>query len=489
MRLNPCFHTLGSLLPKATLLTLVLLGMSACANLGNVADARSSATLRDAQSAGLLPSPTPPLALAPDWWLSFEDQQLSDLIQRALSSNPSLKMVQARLARARASSDLTGSLMAPQMALGADATRQLFTTNGMIPKPLAGAVYTTATAQLTAGYEFDFFGKNQAALEAALGQSRAAQADADAARILLASQVARAYFQLARLTDQLSLADYVLLQRTQALRLVQDRVNAGLDTQIELRQFEAALPESQQQIEALREQQALASHALTALVSKENKALDYTNPTLVAMKNIADIAVIPFDLLGRRADVTAARWRVEAATHDLGHARGQFYPSVNLMAFAGFSSIGLDQLLSSGSTQWGVGPALRLPLFDGGRLRANLRGKAADLDASIESYNATVLDAVRDAADQLSVRQSVQRQLLEQSRALALAQSAYDLATQRHAAGLTNYLAVLNAETAVLIQRRQGIDLAARALDVQVALVRALGGGYQSEWPVATAHQ
>jgi outer membrane protein TolC len=179
---------------------------------------------------------------------------------------------------------------------------------------------------------------------------------------------------------------------------------------------------------------------------------------------------------------------VEAATQDVSSARSQFYPSVNLVAFAGFSSIGLDRLLNAGSEQWGVGPALRLPLFDGGRLRANLRGKAADLDIAIESYNATVIDAVRDVVDQLASKQAVGRQQTEQRAAQVFAENAYELALQRYEAGLGNYLQVLTAETSVLSQRRQGVDLAARALETQVALMRALGGGYRADLTGASAH-
>jgi NodT family efflux transporter outer membrane factor (OMF) lipoprotein len=194
-------------------------------------------------------------------------------------------------------------------------------------------------------------------------------------------------------------------------------------------------------------------------------------------------------LLARRADVAAARWRVEAATQDVAGARSQFYPNVNLVAFAGFSSIGLDRLLGTGSEQWGLGPALHLPLFDGGRLRANLRGKSAELDAAIESYNAVVIDAVRDVADQLSSAQAIARQQAEQHAALAASENAYDIARRRYEAGLGNFLSVLAAETAVLNQRRQGVDLTARALDTQVSLMRALGGGYRAELPTASAQK
>ena len=187
---------------------------------------------------------------------------------------------------------------------------------------------------------------------------------------------------------------------------------------------------------------------------------------------------MPADLLGRRADIAAARWRVEAASRDVANAKTQFYPNINLVAFAGFSSIGLDRLLDAGSQQWGVGPALRLPIFDAGRLRANLRGKSADLDAAVESYNAAVIDAVRDVADQIASSQAITRQQAEQRAAQTAAEGAYEIAVQRYKAGLGNYLHVLTAETSVLNQRRQAVDLAARALDTQVGLMRALGGGY-----------
>jgi outer membrane protein TolC len=159
-------------------------------------------------------------------------------------------------------------------------------------------------------------------------------------------------------------------------------------------------------------------------------------------------------------------------------ARTLFYPNVSLTAFVGLNSFGLDRLLNAGSANYGAGPALRLPIFDAGRLRANLRGKAADLDAAVESYNTTVLDAVHDAADQIASLQSVERQRREQAAAQSAAESAYDLALQRYRAGLGTYLVVLTAETNVLAQRRAGADLKARALETQVDLARALGGGY-----------
>jgi NodT family efflux transporter outer membrane factor (OMF) lipoprotein len=209
--------------------------------------------------------------------------------------------------------------------------------------------------------------------------------------------------------------------------------------------------------------------------------------TLADVRRMNLPAVLPADLLGRRADIEAARWRVEAATRDTEAARAQFYPNINLNAFVGLSSIGLGELLKSDSRQIGFGPAIHLPIFDAGRLRANLQVGNADLDLAVESYNAVVRDGVRDAVDQLGSLQSLARQQHEQAAARAAAESAYDLVSQRYKAGLATYLAVLNAESQLLGQRRLAADLTARVLDRQVALVRALGGGYSSHSDVVAA--
>lgn len=444
-------------------------------------DTGPQARLQDAATLGLPVQASLSVALPEAWWREFGDEQLNRLVEQALRSNPSLKIAQARIARAQAGADLSAAASGPQLNAGLDATRQKFTATGMVPPPLAGAVNETATLQMSGSWELDFFGKNRAALEAALGAARAAQADASAAHTLLASTVTRNYFQLLSLNEQLGLARRVLAQREQLVRLVKERFDAGLDTRQELIQSEGALPEARQQIEALHEQMNLAEHALSALLGTPGQALALALPEQSAVKSSILATSLPSDLLGRRADIAAARWRVEAALQDVSSARSQFYPNINLVAFAGVSSLGLDRLMGAGSEQWGLGPALRLPLFDGGRLRANLRGRTADLDAAIESYNARVIDALREVTDHLASAQSLQRQQVEQRAAQASAQQAYRLTQERQQAGLLNLLSVLNAETTVLNQRRQAVDLTARVLDNRVALLRALGGGYRAD--------
>ena len=459
---------------------LIATGMTGCADMSGIAP---QASLRDAASLGL-GTATAPAQLQPqtgvaaEWWRDFGDETLNGLVAQALQSNPNLKLAQARLARAQAVTEAANAATLPQVNGQLDLTRQRYTANGAVPPPLAGAITSSGTAQLAGSWELDFFGKNRAALDAALGSANAAQADAQAARVMLASQVARTYFQLVRLNEQAAVARRTLAQREQTLRLVSDRVNAGLDTRLELRQSEGGLPEARLQLETVQEQMALARNALQALVGQPNSAVALVPSAQSAIKSVAMTTVIPADLLGRRADIAAARWRVEASSSDVANAKTQFYPNVNLVAFAGFSSIGLGNLLESSSQQWGVGPAIRLPIFEAGRLRASLRGKTADLDAAVESYNAAVIDAVRDVADQVASLQAIGRQQAEQRSAQDAAESAYDIAVQRYQAGLGNYLNVLTAETSVLAQRRLAVDLAGRGLETQVALIRALGGGY-----------
>jgi NodT family efflux transporter outer membrane factor (OMF) lipoprotein len=296
--------------------------------------------------------------------------------------------------------------------------------------------------------------------------------------------VAQTYVQLARLVAQREVARQSLAQRDALLALTRERVGAGLDSQVELRQSEGALPDARVQIEQLSEQIALTRHALAALAAQPPETYATLTPTLAALQAVALPASVPADLLGRRADIAAARWRVEAATQGMAAAKAQFYPNVNLSAFIGLSSIGLDRLVESGSRQYGVGPAIRLPIFDSGALRANLRGKTAEVDAAVDSYNGALVEAVREVADALQSLQSIARQQTEQALAQAATDSAFDFATQRYRAGLSNQLTLLNAETAMLAQRRAAVDLRARTLSTQAALIRALGGGYASETPL-----
>ncbi len=428
-------------------------------------------------------------ALRADWWKALGDPTLDALVERALADAPRLKVAKARFDRALSASAGARSAEGPKVDAAADLTRQRYSANTIYPPPVGGGVFTLSNAQINASYAFDFFSRNRAAIDAAVGAERAARADIEAARLVLASSVARTYVQLGRLFEQREVASRSLGQRTDILSLIEQRVRAGLDSNVELRLGEGALPDLRRQIEQIDEAISHARHALAALTAQPPAALERLVVSLHSVQVITVPDFLPVDMLGRRADITAARWRVEAAASDVKGARAAFYPNVSLSAFVGLAAIGLDRLVHAGSERYGVGPALTLPIFDAARLRANLRGKTADLDAAIETYNAAIIDAVRDAADQISSLRSIERQQAEQASAQASAESAFDLARQRYRAGLANYLIVLNAEAGVLDQRRLAADLKARAIDVRIALIDALGGGYvENPSPPAAAN-
>jgi len=454
----------------------VALGLLACASPGTpLAPVRSlSAHQVGLQAQGA----TPAIALA--WWQALGDPALDALIDQALVSQPDLQVAAARLAQAQAAAQVQGAAQGVQASASASAMRQRYSAHGIYPPPLAGSWRNSGILQAGASWEWDYFGAQRAALAAALGAQQAQAAELDAARLQLAAQISRSWLGLAQLLAQKAQAQNTLHQRERMLELIAQRVQAGLDTKIEQRQGEGALPDVRAQIEALDEQIQLSRHQLAALSGQGPEALREASPGLPATLFAPQVEALGLDLLGRRPEVQAARWRVEAAQHGIESAQARFYPDIRISAFLGLNAVGLGELLQGSSRELGVGPALHLPLFDAGRLRGQLRGREAEYNAAVAQYNAVVLASVRDAADALASQASVLRQQAQQAQAMASAESAYALAEQRYRAGLGSYLLVLNAESQVLAQRRLAIDLQARLAQSQVALMKSLGGGWQA---------
>jgi NodT family efflux transporter outer membrane factor (OMF) lipoprotein len=413
-----------------------------------------------------------------NWWRDLQDPVLDALIEQALIDSPNLQAASARLRRASAIAGETESALWPRINASSSNTRERFSERGLIPPPYAGTTQSINELQLSGQWEIDFFGKNREALQAALGEVRASEAERQAARQLLASNIARGYYNLARLLAQRELAEARQLQRQDLAQLVERRFKAGIDTQVELESARGVIPENARDIAALDEQLGLARHALAALTGKLPDALDALAPRLPAVAPLTLPQALPANLLGHRADVVAARWRVESAVHGMDSTKAMFYPNINLNAFAGFSAIGFNQWLDSGSRQPGIGLAISLPIFDAGRLRSLYRVSAATLDASVASYNGTLLDALRDVADQLTTLQSLTTQMARQQATLASAQRSYDLALQRYHADIADRLNVLNVESGLIAQRRASIDLQARWIDSRIRLIHALGGGF-----------
>ena len=461
----------------ARLSTAAALLLSACADPGLQPPTR---TLTDPATLGASAAPEVTPWPAERWWQGFGDPALSALVEQALARQPSLQQAQARVAQAQARVSGARAGAGPQAGLSADLTHQRFTEHGRIPPALAGAMRWSADVQLSGNWELDLFGRQRALIDAAIGQQRAAEADAQAARVWLAAQVATHWFALARQLEAQRLAEQALRQRQQLLAVVQQRQAAGLDNALDRQQAESLLAQARVERDALDDGIARERHALAELTGQGPQAQAEAQPALAPLRTQALPGTLGADLLGRRADLVAQRWRVEAALRGVDGARAQFYPDVNLMAFVGLSSLGLDTLINAGSRTFGAGPALRLPLFDGGRLRAQLASRSADADAAIEGWNSSLLAALREVADEVATLQALVRQQATQAEATAAAEATHALALQRHRAGLGTVLPVLLADHALLAQRRAQSDLKARHLAAEVALARALGGGYQA---------
>lgn len=416
------------------------------------------------------------------WWRSYGDAQLDGLVDEALAGSPDLAQALARVRKSEALARLAGAASAPQLSADASISEMKLSYHNGIPPAFTPHGYNdTGRVALDFNWELDFWGRNRAAVAAAVSETRAARAEAAQARLMLATSVANAYADLSRLYMERDVAVRTLATREETLNLVQRRAANGLDTQQALEQALAGPPSAKAEIEALDEQIAQTRNRLAALLGAgPDRGLAIARPPAAGLKAFGVPERLAVDLIGRRPDVVAARWRAEAAGKRVREAKAAFYPNINLAAYAGVQSLNLRQLTIPGSDIGAVGPALSLPILDGGRLRADLRGAEADRDAAVATYDGAVSEALRQVADVAASERSLAAQLPEAHAALGADENAWRIARLRYEGELSDYQAVLLAEQAVLTQRKVVADLENRALVLDIALVRALGGGFTS---------
>jgi NodT family efflux transporter outer membrane factor (OMF) lipoprotein len=440
----------------------------------------------DESALGLMQEPLVPVT--PQWWRAFGDPQLDQLVDDAGRNSPSLAQALARVRLAQAQHRAIDAANEPHFTVDGDASWQRFSEHYYIPPPYGGSTYWVSQAAANLHWDLDFWG-HQAAL---IGQSRSLSAasalDLAAARLALAGSIAQAYVDLDRAWQLLDIATRLEAQRAQLLKLTQQRRAAGLDTQIEVKIAESGLPQARAARLQAESSRDLAVHRLTALAGYGvDRYAQFVRPQLQLEVALPLPEQLPLDLLARRPDVLAARMRVTAATAGREAAYAAFYPDLSLKGFVGVQSIGLDNLLKGGSVVYGVGPALHLPIFDSQRLRAAYQGATAELDESIANYNASVLNAVRESADQLALYESFAKQITELEHTLQTATEAYELARKRYAAGLATQLVVLNAESRVLDVRREVAAAKSNHVIARVTLLLMLGGSFDPAAPVASA--
>lgn len=414
------------------------------------------------------------------WWAFYGDPQLDALMAEALASAPDLAVAAARLRQAQGYAQQAGAALAPSVDASASAGLLQQSENNGVPSQFVPSGWEKS-AKLGVGFSFDpdLWGKNRAALAAAKSDAEAARYEMAEARLVLTTNIASAYADLARLHAQHDVLAATVSNREATLKLVADRVNAGLGTHAELKQAQSRVPAAKADLAATNEALALTRNMLAALVGAgPDRGLTITQPTVTLDTARRIPAGASIDLVGRRPDIAAARASVEASASRIKVARAAFYPNISLSGLIGLQSLGFGNLLKGSSAYGNVGPAVTLPIFHGGALAGQYRGARGQYDEAVARYDGAVVAALREVADAMVSRDKLADRLGHSRAALADAQEAEALARQRYESGLSTYLDVLSAEENALQARCAVAELETRAFTLDVAMVRALGGGF-----------
>ncbi|MES2206082.1 MAG: efflux transporter outer membrane subunit [Pseudomonadota bacterium] len=471
-------YTFVNHIPKPFMLGAIALILSSCAAIPPET-AHSSM-----QSAERYASADPALTLSRanwpqlNWWESYNDPQLNQLMHQAVLGTPTLEIAGLRLQQAQLAANQVFANSGANISANGTISRELESANSIYPPPYAGSWLTNSRIALDFKYEFDWWGKQRAQLKAALGEAQAVKAEQASAYLILTTSIAQSYFNYQTALARLSLAQKNINDVMRLLTLNQLRQQHGLDAITPQYQTQGSLALAQRNKAMIETSRLLAKSQLQALLGIP--AQEMTALTAVALPK--DKAVLPehlgLDLVAHRPDLQAARWRVEAAFQHVEAAKAEFYPDINLTAFLGLTSVSLEQLLRAGSQTKGIAPAIHLPIFDSGRLKAQLGIRRAEAEYAIASYNKTLTDAVKDVTDQALILQGLLQQQQSMSQSLASARSLHHTADIQSKQGLVDGFGVLQAKINVNTQEDNNILLANQRLTTQVNLIRALGGGY-----------
>lgn len=469
-----------ALLPRRILLAGLALAFAGCAQIPDLGQLTAP---KDGPSYATSASFAAPTTNWPDdaWWQAYADQQLDTLISEALAGSPDLAAAAARLRRAQAVGQVAGAPLLPQLSANGSVTEQRQSYNYLTPEsmtPEGWKDYGRATLDMS--WELDFWGKNRAALAAATSEAEAARAELAQARLTLSANIATDYMELARLFAAHDTAARSVEVRSQTAALFAERFANGLETKGSLREAEAKRASAEGELLQVEEQIGLQRYRLATLLGAgPDRGRAIARPTVDLQRPLGLPNELAANLVGRRPDVVAARLRTEAQLRRIDQKKAEFYPNINLSAFIGLQSLGLDMLSKSGSTVGSVGPAISLPIFTGGRLSGELRSTAASYDEAVANYNRTLTQALQEVANAALSQKALAGRLGKAEQAVTAASEAHRIARNRYEGGLSTYIEVLSAEDVLLNSLRSLTDLQSRGFTLDVALMQALGGGYQ----------
>ena len=426
------------------------------------------------------------------WWRGFGDERLAALVEQALAQNLDLELAAARIREARALEGVAGAGASPQVGGEASVARQRISENA-IPVPpgsggggsigLPGSEFTSWRAGFDASWELDLFGRNVRESEAAAARSGAALWNRRDVEVAVAAEVASAYLRLRTVQARIGNAEAELARQQRFEQLVDARVRGGLVTGQDLEQQRSERSAAAAEIPALQVQAKQEIHALGVLTGQAPGALadQLAVPIGIAPSPPPVPPGLPSDLLRRRPDIRSTERELAAATADVGVAVADLYPRISLTAAPALVSTALGSLLQWGSRSFSAGAALDWPLFDGGRRKANIAVRNARQEQAAIEYRKAVLGALRDVEDALGRVDGDRRRLAELEGAQATAARAEEIARSRYRGGLTTLTDVLQAQQRRLSLEEQVIETRGALARDTVALVKALGGGWQED--------
>ncbi|MCM2971735.1 efflux transporter outer membrane subunit [Larsenimonas suaedae] len=415
------------------------------------------------------------------WWRAFDDPMLDALIKQALDNSPDLEIARARLRKANAEAGIANAERLPTLDGNANVTRTRVSEVDD-PTGVGGFYSTTRGMLLNFSYDVDLWGGNKAAWEAALGQARAQNIDYRATLLSLSTNVAQAYIKLqdAYTLRQIARAN---LKRTQRIADInQELSRGGLQNEAPQLQARSSVSSARQSLASADQQLQSAKLSLAQLIGKgPDGAFALSEPKALTELPLVLPGHLPAELLGRRPDIVAARWRVEAASKNVKAAKTKFFPNINLSAMAGFKSYLGDYMFSESAKAGSVSPAISLPIFEGGKLRANLESTLADYDMAVGRYNQTLLSALNQVADAVNAVSSYRAQLEAARQAKDAAEKAFTLSKERYQAGIADYLQVLSTEQQLLSAERTLATVTSQQQQASIKLIQSLGGGFAGD--------
>jgi NodT family efflux transporter outer membrane factor (OMF) lipoprotein len=415
-----------------------------------------------------------------EWWLAFGDPQLDRLVADALAGSPTLEAATARVRQAEAALRQRGAENGPNVTLDAESQGARLSGRYTIPPPYAGTVRYIGTAAANLNWNLDLFGRQKAVIESARASAAAARLDVEAARLMLAGAVVQSYLDLARAERQSAIARSSIATREGSLKLVNVRIRNQLASKLDATAAQTLLAQARQAAERATGQRALAANALAALAGHGADYAAAIQPSALQLGALSLPQVLPADLLARRADIAAAQARIAAAAAGRQAARRAYYPNINLIATVGLQAIGIGNFFNIDSAQAGGGGALHLPIFDNGRLRADLEGATAAQDAAIAEYDRLVVTAAREGSDAIASAQTLDAQQVSAAQVVQGFSETSRLNGVRVRSGLESRLDLVDTDIRLLDAQLTLANLQFDAALARVQLALALGGGFSA---------